>query len=129
MADAEKHVLRAALAFHHGNKSQTAQHLDISVRTIDNKLAEYGKQDAETEAFSTRTGISREHQAMLDQKRQITEAVEREESARRNGVEPASQMAPQSGLPVREQGEVQEVLPLKDAASNPQVGGKSARGK
>ena len=41
LADMEKQIILKALQFYHGNKTKAAQSLDISVRTIDNKLKKY----------------------------------------------------------------------------------------
>lgn len=38
----EKEVILQALKFYRGNKSMTARSLDISVRTLHNKLERYG---------------------------------------------------------------------------------------
>ena len=41
LSDVEKEVIIKTLSFFHGNKSKTAEALDIAIRTIDNKLAKY----------------------------------------------------------------------------------------
>lgn len=41
IADVEKATIFAALKFYQGNKTQTAKALDIAIRTLDNKLAQY----------------------------------------------------------------------------------------
>lgn len=46
----EREMITQALAFYQGNKTQTAQSLGIAVRTLDNKLAQYAKDDAATKA-------------------------------------------------------------------------------
>lgn len=40
----EKMVIKKALVFFDGNKTRTANALDIAVRTLDNKLAKYEKE-------------------------------------------------------------------------------------
>lgn len=56
----ERHVIEAAYRFHRLNKSATAAALGISVRTLDNKLAQYTKEEegqkaAEAERVRQRT--------------------------------------------------------------------------
>lgn len=46
LAQLEKLVINECLKLNHGNKTQTASALGISIRTIDNKLKEY--EEAET---------------------------------------------------------------------------------
>ena len=43
----EKEILFYTLRYFQGNKTKTAQSLGISVRTIDNKLAKYEKEEQE----------------------------------------------------------------------------------
>jgi DNA-binding NtrC family response regulator len=43
----EKQVILAALRFYHGNKAKTAQALNVSVRTIHNKLEKYDQEATE----------------------------------------------------------------------------------
>lgn len=47
LEEIEKEVILKALQFYHGNKTHTANALGISIRTIQNKLAQYseGKDD------------------------------------------------------------------------------------
>ena len=41
----ERMVIEKALRFYDGNKTKTAQALDIAIRTLDNKLAKYHEQE------------------------------------------------------------------------------------
>ena len=43
--EVERQVIMAAIRFFHGNKSATANSLGVSVRTIQNKLDRYEKED------------------------------------------------------------------------------------
>jgi transcriptional regulator with PAS, ATPase and Fis domain len=52
--DVEKLVIHAALSFHSGNKTKTADSLNIAIRTLDNKLARY-RQEEETKLPTTET--------------------------------------------------------------------------
>lgn len=46
LEEVEKAVILRALAYFHGNKTQTAKALGIAIRTLDNKLAKYkGNED------------------------------------------------------------------------------------
>lgn len=45
----ERQVIEQAMQFFQGNKTQTAKALDISIRTLDSKLAKYQKEDAAKE--------------------------------------------------------------------------------
>ena len=40
--DAEKEIIKRALKFYDENKTQTARSLGIAIRTLDNKIKEYG---------------------------------------------------------------------------------------
>jgi DNA-binding NtrC family response regulator len=42
---AERLVIEAALRCHSGNKTKTADSLNIALRTLDNKLARYRQED------------------------------------------------------------------------------------
>lgn len=48
----EKQVIKAALAYHSGNKTKTADSLGIAIRTLDNKLARYKQEDEPAAAAS-----------------------------------------------------------------------------
>lgn len=41
----EREVIKAALQYHQGNKTKTADSLGIAIRTLDNKLARYKQED------------------------------------------------------------------------------------
>lgn len=43
--DIERKIIKAALQFFRGNKTQTAQSLGIAIRTLDNKIEKYGQED------------------------------------------------------------------------------------
>lgn len=43
----EMHVIKAALVYHRGNKTETAESLGFSVRTLYDKLDQYAKEEAE----------------------------------------------------------------------------------
>ena len=47
LCDVEKNVINLALKFFQGNKEATAQSLGVSVRTIDNKLKKYKRENEE----------------------------------------------------------------------------------
>ncbi len=47
LADVERESILGALRFFRWNKTRTAQALEISVRTIDNKIAKYRKDGVE----------------------------------------------------------------------------------
>lgn len=41
----EEMVIKKAMQFYGGNKTKTAASLEIAIRTLDNKLAKYGKKE------------------------------------------------------------------------------------
>lgn len=43
----EREIILAAMKHHNGNKSAVARSLNITVKTVDNKLEKYAKDDAE----------------------------------------------------------------------------------
>ncbi|HEQ60192.1 MAG TPA: sigma-54-dependent Fis family transcriptional regulator, partial [Firmicutes bacterium] len=45
LAEAEKRLIQETLRLHEGNRTRTAETLDISIRTLRNKLKEYQEQD------------------------------------------------------------------------------------
>jgi Bacterial regulatory protein, Fis family len=49
LEDIEKTVIKKAFKFFHGNKTATSNSLGIAIRTLDNKLEIYKKEDGEQE--------------------------------------------------------------------------------
>lgn len=54
LRDVEKLAIVAALKHHYSNKTQTAQVLGISIRTLRNKLTKYKLHEFKGMAFSTK---------------------------------------------------------------------------
>lgn len=52
--EVERDIIEKALQFFQGNKTQAAQSLGISVRTIDNKLKQYEQDDEQLEREKAR---------------------------------------------------------------------------
>ncbi len=55
----EKEFVLGAYQFFHGNKTATASALGVSVRTIDNKLERYEKDDASAHALAEKARVDR----------------------------------------------------------------------
>jgi hypothetical protein len=89
----EKQVILKALQFFGGNKTRTAQSLDIAIRTLDNKLEKY----------------EREQNASVQTEGRIH-------------LEPDAETPPQRPMPMREREEVQEVSPAAIAARSGRQG-------
>ncbi len=53
LEDAEKDIILEALRFYGNNKSMTSRSLGICVRTLDNKLEQYGRKEIEPEKRQT----------------------------------------------------------------------------
>lgn len=47
LEDVEREVIEEAFKYHRGNKTHTANALDIAIRTLDNKLTRYAEEDEE----------------------------------------------------------------------------------
>lgn len=98
----EKQVILKAFAFFRQNKTQTANALDIAIRTLDHKLEEYGKRKESSHSRKT-----------LEEAQREVDGGRAREGLR---VEPASQNTSQSAVSLREQDQVQEVPPRQVAA-------------
>jgi hypothetical protein len=120
LADAEKSIIHAALKFHRGNKTATANSLGISARTVDNKLAEYAKHQETIDSEPPRNNFILE--SFLKQKEETRIAILADEAARRPGVQSATKVAAESGVSVRQSGEIQKVLPEQNAEVPPKSG-------
>lgn len=60
LEEVEKDIILAALRFFQNNKTQVAQSLGLSIRTIDNKLEKYRKQEEALEEEKIKDEIKRE---------------------------------------------------------------------
>ncbi len=121
----ERQVIFKAFSFFGKNKTQTAQALGISIRTLDNKFERYAKEDEgerewhekrkrEQSNFLARArGI---HPAQYDiangQTSSYPQSVQNSGAANEGlRVEPAAEPAAQLEMPVPKRQEVQSVLP------------------
>lgn len=100
LADVEKQTIELALRYTQGNKVKAAHILGVSSRTIYNKLHSWGMMGQE------------EFNGLQEQ----AEAGEAERAAGQGPeagarVQPAPEVAPQRGLPVRKQKKIQAVSP------------------
>ncbi len=79
----ERETIEAALKFYQGNKTQTAQSLNITVRTLYNKLERYESED------SKRDALVKERQEFLKKQ---------QERLRHGKVQPSNSSAGRSGV-------------------------------
>lgn len=101
LAQVEKEVIYAALKFFQGNKVQTARALDISERTLYNKLEIYeGKLNGTETEGSTLQSKPGAGNILQDDGLQ---------SAEGHGEKPTYQPPPEQRMPMRERQEVQEM--------------------
>ena len=89
--DIERITIESALKFYHGNKTQTANSLGITIRTLYNKLERYGVEDGQTNGVQT------------------------EERVR---VEPDVKVSEEQSMSMRQRQEVQELPSKSDAADS-----------
>lgn len=134
----EELVIRMALMFYHGNKTMTAAALNVSLRTIDNKLEKYDHDDKQRKDRDHADKLARVEylkraRGLVGADPQIPNAdgvIPAQKNSPnvpspRTGlyVEPAREAAKKLGLSVPEPAQVQSVLP-KQAAR----GGNARRG-
>ncbi len=96
LAEVEKRTILAALKFFQGNKTRTAQSLDIAIRTLDNKLELYGRGKEVTPEPNPNQRIGPDTSSGLH-------------------VESFKKHAEERSLPMRESKEVQKVPPKRSA--------------
>lgn len=105
----EKDVILMALRFYQDNREHTANSLGISVRTLYNKLKEYGVIDGRLEEETSGT---------KDDDKKISKA---EQGLR---VEPTDAVPTQQSLPVRESEKIQALSSKGNASSTAKNGSK-----
>jgi hypothetical protein len=118
----ERQVIEKAFRFYKENKTATASALGISVRTLDNKFAQYTEQD---KTMTERGNVRRQDRdtwlararglAPVPQHNSPRQAV----SAEAGGgvrVEPATATSAELAVSVHERPKVQDVLPTKAVA-------------
>lgn len=110
----EREVILRALEFYRGNKTRTAESLGIVVRTLDNKLEEYQKQD--------------EARRIKAEERTKKEA-EQLRRARGLQAEPATPFTSEFDVPVRESEEVQKMSLKPNALVSPRKNNRRAQSK
>lgn len=122
LATTEKLIIKNAYRFYAQNKTATSRSLGIAIRTLENKLDKYAKEDL----------IEEKRQQDDKQKRHDELARFRgQQKASANGndakggvyMEPTTEDSPQPVLPVSERKEVQSVLPT--AIANGSAGSNS----
>lgn len=139
LAQMEKMAIQASMKFHNNNKAATARSLDICVRTLDTKLAEYAKEKEKEDEFRKRQ--QEQQRANLERQRfgntgkpnlipgtitastgnvesvSAQQALERPASEPQNGhgaptgqrVEPAVAVPAQQTVPMSKREEIQSV--------------------
>lgn len=122
---AEKECILQAFRFYRGNKTQTAQALRISIRTLEHKLEKYqsdeqdeqkkrDEQQIERDIISARmrgvpytpaTDIGPKNNGDSSEGRQATDGLH---------VQPPSQVKSELEMPLPKRGEIQKVLPSQN---------------
>jgi Bacterial regulatory protein, Fis family len=113
LEDVDKAAILDAFRFFQGNKTRTAKGLNIAIRTLDAKLAMYlpkeEKKDGRNPAIAPKT----------DANRAVFESVA---ASQRVHLESAPKISEEQPVPVREQKEVQKVLPEQSSKGHSKPG-------
>lgn len=155
LEDSERRIIESCLAKMHGNKTKTAQMLGIAIRTLDNKLALYAAptaitknaqaqmrrkiesamihffQDRQKVAQNCGISLSELDEKLRSYARMDAESTEGEGKTLSEGMqagvrmESSAQSSEELPVPMRQQEEVQSVLPKQTARGNSRVGGSS----
>lgn len=122
LEEVEKQVILSALRFYRNNKTQTANVLGISVRTVDHKLEKYeadrinfeerARQSKlnDQETLARMRGVEFTRHNTVGSPTQI-QPPPTHSAATGVGVEPTQDIAPKQPVPVPKREEVQSVLP------------------
>lgn len=118
----EKLLTLNTLKFYRGNKTQTAQVLGISIRTLDTWLEEYeleGQERAKIEAreVKRRQFHSDRERGKISLSQTFEEYLGETKTSAGLRVEPAVEVSEEQHVPVPVGNEVQKVLPRKAAKS------------
>jgi len=124
IASAEREVIQQAYKFYRGNKTATANALDISVRTLDNKLEQYANDERiaanrAAERAANRTGLLSEQRG--GKREAHTGRPVENYSSSSSGVfmEPTPAIGAEPSMSMPERSQVQEVLSAEVAGRRP----------
>lgn len=98
LEDSEKIILNAALKFYQGNKSQTANALGVTVKTIYNKMEAYGIKGGQDDGYNQNHALESEK---IEQEKNVTATGSR--------VESAVKVSEEFPMSLRQQAEIQKV--------------------
>lgn len=121
LEELERHVIAKALRFYRGNKTTTANALGIAIRTLDNKLEKYERDEIAEKEFQANERQKRAD--WLTRSRgvhgaQYDTATGRTDSYQANaglGVESPVNVTAKPTMPMQERAEVQTMLPKQTA--------------
>lgn len=111
LAATEKLIIKNAFRFYGQNKTATSQSLGIAIRTLENKLQKYEKEDL-LEEKRLHDGREKRAEALARSRgKTVTPPTNNEKTSAGLRLEPVVKNPSELKLPMPERQEVQEVLP------------------